>query len=104
MQLFECPVFLEVGDILRHGLGWATVPDHSLQLSPGVYDIGQGYEGEPVHASEVDPQDFVGVLVQYYPKLLQLKLIEVEVAALNSRRGVNHLEGLEFCFVEVGEC
>ena len=59
----EDPVFLEVGDILRHGLGWATGPDHSLQLSPGVYDIGQGYEGEPVHASEVDPQDFVGVIV-----------------------------------------
>ena len=32
---------------------WATGPDHSLQLSPGVYDIGLGYEGEPVHASEV---------------------------------------------------
>ena len=66
---------------------WATGPDHSLQFSPGVYDIGQGYEGEPVHASEVDPQDFVGVVVRYYPKLLQLKLIEVEVTALNSRRG-----------------
>ena len=59
----EDPVFLEVGDILRHGLGWATGPDHSLQLSPGVYDIGQGYEGEPVHASEVDLQAFVGVVV-----------------------------------------
>ena len=87
----EDPVFLEVGDILRHDLGWETGPDHSLQLSPGVYDIGQGYEGEPVHASEVDPQDFVGVVVRCYPKLLQLKLIEVEVAAhssATSRRGL----------------
>ena len=65
---------------------WATGPDHSLRL----------YEGEPVHASEVDPQDFVGVVVRYYPKLL-----EEEVTALNSRRGVNHLKGPEFCFLEV---
>ena len=59
------PVFLEVGDILRHGLalGWATGADHSLQLCQGVYDISQGYEGKPVHASEVDSQDFVGVVV-----------------------------------------
>ena len=75
---------------------WATGPDHSLQLSPDVYDIGQEYEGEPVHASEVDPQDFVGVVVRHYPKLL-----EVEVTALNSRRGLNHLKGPEFCFLEV---
>ena len=61
------------------GLGLAKVPDYSLQLSPGVSDIGQGNEGDPVHGPEVGPQDFVGVVVRYYPELL--KLIEVKVAA-----------------------
>ena len=47
---------IEVGAVLRDDRGWATVPDGSLQLTRGGHDIGQGDEGEPVHAPEVDPQ------------------------------------------------
>ena len=43
-------------------LGWTTVLDHSLQPSSGVYDIGQGDKGEPVHALEVHSQDFIRVV------------------------------------------
>ena len=39
---------------------------------------------------------------RYSHALFQLKLIELEVAALDSRRGVNPLEGPEFWLFEVG--